>query len=170
MHWRYLFAIDVDCLRNLTWSLFPILIQVIEHVPDPHDFLQSCFQCLNPTGSLFISTLNKSQKSKWFAINFAEDILRIVPPGTEYLLDSLYLCNFFHLLPIIGTHDWNKFIAPETLKAIIEKDLKFGKLHSMKGIIINPKSLPKIISNCSIQWELSEDDLDVNYIAHFVKL
>ncbi len=54
---------------------------MIEHVPDVKDFLSSCFQALKPTGSLFVSTLNKSEKSRLFAITFAEHILRMVPPG-----------------------------------------------------------------------------------------
>ena len=55
-----------------------------------------------PGGSLFITTINKTQLARATAVFAAERILRIVPPGT---------------------HDWEKFVPPEELQYIIDKGL-----------------------------------------------
>lgn len=52
-----------------------------------------------PGGSLFITTLNKTNLSYVFGIVAAEQLLRIVPSGT---------------------HDWEKFISPEDLERLLE--------------------------------------------------
>lgn len=124
-------------------------LEVIEHVPEVKDFVSSCFQCLKPTGSLFMSTINRNQKSYLMAIAMAEYASGMVP---------------------IGTHNWDKFVTPEEMKQLVEKDLNMGKLNQMKGIIIHPRSIPNIVKNCQLEWSLSDSDLDVNYIAHFVKI
>jgi 2-polyprenyl-3-methyl-5-hydroxy-6-metoxy-1,4-benzoquinol methylase len=77
---------------------------------------------------------------------------------------------------LVGTHDWNKYITPEELKRMIEKDLAAGKCYDMKGIVVDMKSASKMLldgfcqSNHNFRWKLSDDDLAINYIAHFVKL
>lgn len=52
-----------------------------------------------PGGSLFITTINKTNLSYVFGIVAAEQLLRIVPSGT---------------------HDWEKFISPEDLERLLE--------------------------------------------------
>jgi polyprenyldihydroxybenzoate methyltransferase/3-demethylubiquinol 3-O-methyltransferase len=49
---------------------------------------------------LFITTLNKTYLSYGLAIVAAEQLLRVVPPGT---------------------HDWDKFVPPEDLQLYLEK-------------------------------------------------
>lgn len=75
---------------------FPVItaLEVIEHVPDPLDFLQTLSSLLEPGGMLFISTLNRTPQS-----------LVVAKIGAEYLL---------RVLPT-GTHDWRKFITPGEL-------------------------------------------------------
>ena len=85
---------------------------------------------------MFVATLNKTLKSYIFAIVGAEYILRWLP---------------------IGTHEWEKFIKPEELISILEKNnLKLDKIDGMNFNLIKNK------------WSVSNDK-SVNYIAKFIK-
>ena len=85
---------------------------------------------------MFVATLNKTLKSYIFAIVGAEYILRWLP---------------------IGTHEWEKFLKPEELISILEKnDLKLDKVNGMNFNLIKNK------------WSVG-DDKSVNYIAKFIK-
>ena len=85
---------------------------------------------------MFIATLNKTLKSYLFAIVGAEYVLRWLP---------------------IGTHEWEKFLKPEELISILEKnDLKLDKVNGMNFNLIKNK------------WSVG-DDKSVNYIAKFIK-
>ena len=76
-----------------------LCMEVIEHVPDPASFIESCANLLNSNGMIVCSTLNRSAKSFFLAIICAEYILRWLPTGT---------------------HDWNKFIKPQELEIYLE--------------------------------------------------
>ena len=85
---------------------------------------------------MFVATLNKTLKSYLFAIVGAEYILRWLP---------------------IGTHEWEKFVKPDELIDILEKNnLKLDSLDGMKFNLIKDK------------WSISSDK-SVNYIAKFIK-
>ena len=85
---------------------------------------------------MFVATLNKTLKSYIFAIVGAEYILRWLP---------------------IGTHEWEKFLKPEELISLLEKnDLKLDKVNGMNFNLIKNK------------WSVG-DDKSVNYIAKFIK-
>jgi len=85
---------------------------------------------------MFVATLNKTLKSYAFAIVGAEYILKWLP---------------------IGTHDWEKFIKPEDLISISEKNgLSLKKLDGMKFNILDNS------------WKISKDT-SVNYIVKFKK-
>jgi 2-polyprenyl-6-hydroxyphenyl methylase/3-demethylubiquinone-9 3-methyltransferase len=75
---------------------FPVItaLEIIEHVPDPQGFLQILAGMLEPSGLLFVSTLNRT------AASYA-----VAKLGAEYMLG---------LLPT-GTHEWRKFITPREL-------------------------------------------------------
>ncbi|KAF3831777.1 hypothetical protein GH733_000589 [Mirounga leonina] len=73
--------------------------EVVEHVIDLETFIQCCCQALKPGGSLFITTINKTQLSYALGIVFSEQITGIVPKGT---------------------HTWEKFVSPEKLESILE--------------------------------------------------
>lgn len=60
--------------------------------------LSACL-ALQPGGSLFITTINKSNLSYALGIVVAEQLLRIVPRGT---------------------HDWEKFVSPVDLERLLE--------------------------------------------------
>lgn len=75
---------------------FPVVtaLEVIEHVADPAQFLALLSRLLEPGGSVFISTLNRTLRS-----------LAIGKIGAEYIA---------RLLPA-GTHEWRRFITPAEL-------------------------------------------------------
>ena len=112
-------------------------MEIIEHVEDINFFINSCSKLLKKNGLMFVATLNKTLKSYLFAIIGAEYVLRWLP---------------------IGTHDWEKFVKPEDLKKILNKNnLKLEKLDGMNFNII------------SDEWSVSSDT-SINYIVKSVKL
>ena len=86
---------------------------------------------------MFVATLNKTLQSYIFAIVGAEYVLRWLP---------------------IGTHNWEKFVRPEDLKKILNKNnLKLEKLDGMNFNIIKD------------EWSVSSDT-SINYIVKSIKL
>ena len=111
-------------------------MEIVEHVEDVNFFLKSCSKLLKKNGIMFVATLNKTLKSYIFAIVGAEYILRWLP---------------------IGTHEWEKFIKPEELISILEKnDLRLDRVDGMNFNLLRNK------------WSVSNDK-SVNYIAKFIK-
>ena len=112
-------------------------MEIIEHVEDINFFINSCSKLLKKNGLMFVATLNKTLKSYLFAIIGAEYVLRWLP---------------------IGTHDWEKFVKPEDLEKILNKNnLKLEKLDGMNFNII------------SDEWSVSSDT-SINYIVKSIKL
>uniref|UniRef100_A0A2R8MJ66 Coenzyme Q3, methyltransferase n=1 Tax=Callithrix jacchus TaxID=9483 RepID=A0A2R8MJ66_CALJA len=70
-----------------------------------------------PGGSLFITTINKTQLSYALGIVFSELIAGIVPKGT---------------------HTWEKFVSPETLESILESNGL--SVQTVIGMLYNPFS------------------------------
>uniref|UniRef100_A0A8C3UHF3 Uncharacterized protein n=1 Tax=Catharus ustulatus TaxID=91951 RepID=A0A8C3UHF3_CATUS len=70
-----------------------------------------------PEGSLFITTINKTQLSYVLGIVVAEKIMGIVPEGT---------------------HEWEKFVPPEELERLLESNGFAVK--TMSGMLYNPLS------------------------------
>ncbi|KAG5205512.1 hypothetical protein R6Z07F_009029 [Ovis aries] len=91
--------------------------EVVEHVIDLETFIQCCFQVLKPEGSLFITTINKTQLSYALGIVFSEQIAGIVPKGT---------------------HTWEKFVSPEKLESILESNGL--SVQTVVGMLYNPFS------------------------------
>lgn len=72
------------------------IFEVVEHVSNPAEFLDRCTPFVKPGGWLVLSTIARTWMS-WLTTNVvAEDILRMVPKGT---------------------HDWNKYINEEEMRA-----------------------------------------------------
>ena len=111
-------------------------MEIVEHVEDVNFFLKSCSKLLKKNGIMFVATLNKTLKSYIFAIVGAEYILRWLP---------------------IGTHEWEKFLKPEKLISILEKnDLRLDRVDGMNFNLIKD------------EWSVGNDK-SVNYIAKFIK-
>ena len=111
-------------------------MEIVEHVEDVSLFLKSCTELLKKNGIMFVATLNKPLKSYIFAIIGAEYILRWLP---------------------IGTHEWEKFVKPDELTSILEKNKL--KLDRIDGMNFN------VLTN---EWSVGKDK-SVNYIAKFIK-
>ena len=111
-------------------------MEIVEHVEDVNLFLKSCTELLKKNGIMFVATLNKTLKSYIFAIVGAEYILRWLP---------------------IGTHEWEKFVKPDELTSILEKNKL--KLDRIDGMNFN------VLTN---EWSVGKDK-SVNYIAKFIK-
>ena len=112
-------------------------MEIIEHVEDINFFIKSCSKLLKKNGLMFVATLNKTLKSYVFAIIGAEYVLRWLP---------------------IGTHDWEKFVKPEDLKNILNKNnLKIEKIDGMNFDIFKD------------EWNISKDT-SINYIAISLKV
>lgn len=70
-------------------------LEMLEHVPDPSQVIQSCADLVKPGGHVFFSTINRNPKAFVFAIVGAEYILKLLPKGT---------------------HEYEKFIRPSELE------------------------------------------------------
>jgi len=70
-------------------------LEMLEHVPDPSQVVQSCAELVRPGGHVFFSTINRNPKSFLFAIVGAEYVLKLLPRGT---------------------HEYAKFIRPSELE------------------------------------------------------
>ncbi|HSF64398.1 MAG TPA: bifunctional 2-polyprenyl-6-hydroxyphenol methylase/3-demethylubiquinol 3-O-methyltransferase UbiG [Paracoccaceae bacterium] len=92
-------------------------MEVVEHVPDPLEYLTACQRLLRPGGLMVCSTLNRNAKSYLMAIIGAEQVMRWLPKGT---------------------HDWKKFITPDELFDLIRR----AGLDPVdrKGMVFNPIS------------------------------
>ncbi len=106
-------------------------MEVVEHVADLPGFLAACAAMLKPGGLMFVATLNKTLKS-----------LALAKIGAEYVLGWLPR----------GTHDWSRFIPPDTLQSLLEQ----SHLNILKrqGVSFDP---------IGWNWRLSTD-MDVNYM------
>ena len=104
----------------------------IEHVADLPGYLQACSRLIKPGGLMFVASLNKTLKSLLLAKIGAEYVLRWLP---------------------VGTHDWERFVPPAKLRAILEEaGLKILKT---QGVVFDPLAW---------DWKLSADT-DVNYMV-----
>ena len=72
-------------------------MEVIEHTADPQQFLQALAKRLEPNGLLILSTPNATAWSRLITITLAEGVGAIPK----------------------GTHDFDKFIAPERMKLLM---------------------------------------------------
>jgi 2-polyprenyl-6-hydroxyphenyl methylase/3-demethylubiquinone-9 3-methyltransferase len=106
-------------------------MEVVEHVADVQAYLAACARLVRPGGITVVATMNKTLKS-----------LALAKIGAEYVLGWLPR----------GTHDWNRFIPPAELRAMLEN----SGLTSLKtqGVSFNPLAW---------DWVLSSD-VDVNYM------
>jgi len=58
-------------------------MELAEHVPDPRALVATLARLLQPGGSLFMATINRTARAFFGAIVAAEYLLRLVPRGTH---------------------------------------------------------------------------------------
>ncbi len=106
-------------------------MEVVEHVNNVPLYLKYCAKLVKPNGLMFISTINRTAKSFALAIIGAEYILNWLPRGT---------------------HSYDKFITPEEISKMIERE-------NMR--IIDKSGVSYSLLND--EWHLSRD-MAVNYM------
>ncbi|SPO23630.1 related to COQ3 - enzyme of ubiquinone (coenzyme Q) biosynthesis [Ustilago trichophora] len=89
--------------QNRTFDIV-CAMEVLEHVNGPADFLRSLDKLVKPGGHLFMSTIARTPLSWFLTIFMAEDVLRLVTPGT---------------------HTHHQYINPQELVDFFEKDLNW---------------------------------------------
>ncbi|MEM1262665.1 MAG: bifunctional 2-polyprenyl-6-hydroxyphenol methylase/3-demethylubiquinol 3-O-methyltransferase UbiG [Pseudomonadota bacterium] len=101
-------------------------MELLEHVPDPQALINDCCTLLVPGGTAFFSTINRTPKAYALAIVAAEYVMRLLPRGT---------------------HDYEKFIKPSELAAMLRKagfvvddiaGLRYDPLSNMHSLTDTP--------------------------------
>ncbi|MCJ7591661.1 MAG: bifunctional 2-polyprenyl-6-hydroxyphenol methylase/3-demethylubiquinol 3-O-methyltransferase UbiG [Woeseiaceae bacterium] len=93
--YRHMTAEELAATEADTFDVVTCL-EMLEHVPDPSQVIQSCAELVKPGGHVVFSTINRNPKSFAFAIVGAEYILKLLPAGT---------------------HEYEKFIRPSELES-----------------------------------------------------
>ena len=98
---RYLFT-SAEKLAQDEAATYDVVtsMEVIEHVADIEAFMEAAATLLKPGGIMLLATLNKTMKSYALAIVGAEFVLGWLPRGT---------------------HDWNRFMSPKDLAALVQR-------------------------------------------------
>ena len=132
---KYKVASPEKIKANIKFDII-LNMEIVEHVENLDFFIKESAKLLKKNGIMFVATLNQTLKSYAFAIIGAEYILKWLP---------------------IGTHDWEKFVKPNDLIKISEKNgLSLKKLDGMKFNILDDS------------WKVS-NDTSVNYIVKLKK-
>ncbi len=105
-------------VENITEKYDVVLaLEIIEHVPNPEQFVKSCFDVCKPNGLVIFSTLNRTPKSYALGIVAAEYILNWVPKGT---------------------HHWKQFVKPSELAKHVRQ--QNGDIIDVSGLRYHPLS------------------------------
>jgi 2-polyprenyl-6-hydroxyphenyl methylase/3-demethylubiquinone-9 3-methyltransferase len=89
-----------------------VCMDVLEHVEDPDRVLHECRRVLRSGGLFFFSTVNRTRLSRLLVVTLAEGALGMI-------------CR--------GTHDPAKFIRPEEMRALLERN-GFAPAAAFKGL------------------------------------
>ena len=90
-------AAGIETLAGETFDLV-CSMEVIEHVTDPAAFVAGLARALAPGGLMILSTPNRTPLSRLAIVTLAEGLGRVPK----------------------GTHDWDKFLTPDELTALLE--------------------------------------------------
>ncbi|XP_050403439.1 ubiquinone biosynthesis O-methyltransferase, mitochondrial [Patella vulgata] len=113
---KYICATVEDLIESEERSFDCVIAsEVVEHVLDTSMFIKACCKLVKPGGSMFLTTLNRTNLSYVLGVVAAERLLRLVEPGT---------------------HDWNKFISPQDLQYLLDQNGFSTRL--VHGMMYNP--------------------------------
>ena len=115
-------------------KVFDIVLnmEVVEHVSNVPLYMKSCADLVAPGGLLVSATINRTARALAFAKFGAEYVLRWLPRGT---------------------HDWNKFLTPDELKALLTRNGL--KIVDETGVVFHP---------LADEWKKSRD-MGINYMV-----
>lgn len=132
---EYRFTTAEDMVRTSSGFDVVLIMEVIEHVINPSEFIASCTENVRPGGLIFFSTINRTLKAFWLAIFGAEYVMRWLPAGT---------------------HQYEKFITPGELGRMLTDT---GLMpHPATGMIYNPlKGSWRTGSDTSVNYILSAE-------------
>ncbi|WWD20004.1 3-demethylubiquinone-9 3-O-methyltransferase [Kwoniella shandongensis] len=135
-------------------------MEVLEHVDEPGEFLKCLGEMVKPGGHLIISTISRTPLSQLLTLTLAEDVLRLVTPGT---------------------HTYRKFVKPSELRRYIyssmggfdtwyknedASDIREDEVGETRGIIYDPlKGAWKLWGGVEGSW-WKEAGEGCNYMFH----
>lgn len=106
-------------------------MEVIEHVTDPAAFIAELVRRLKSDGLLLLSTPNRTPASRLFLVEAAERLGQVPR----------------------GTHDWDKFLTPDELTALLgDAGLEVTE---MQGIAFSPLKGLHLSGNLALNYILS---------------
>ncbi len=138
-----------------------VCFDVLEHVEDWEKVICEIYRVLNKNGIFLFDTINKTFKSKFIMIWLLEDILKQIPRGL---------------------HDWNKFIKPQELIDVMQKngfvdivikgfDLTGGtNFRTLRDIVLRGLNNPRKDGELELFEIQINEDTSVSYIGKAVKL
>jgi len=106
-------------------------MEVVEHVDNVPLYMKSCADLVKPGGLTLTATLNRTLRALALAVIGAERVLRWLP---------------------VGTHDWNKFLTPDEIKALLTRNGL--TIMAETGVVYHP---------IEDAWKLSRD-MGINYM------
>ena len=106
-------------------------MEVVEHVDNVPLYMKSCADLVKPGGLMFTATLNRTLRARALAVFAAERVLRWLP---------------------VGTHDWNKFLTPEEIRALLVRN--HLQVLDETGVVFHP---------LADEWRRSRD-MGINYM------
>jgi 2-polyprenyl-6-hydroxyphenyl methylase / 3-demethylubiquinone-9 3-methyltransferase len=106
-------------------------MEVIEHVADPAAFVEGLAAHLKPEGLMILSTPNRTAASKLLLVEAAERLGQVPR----------------------GTHDWDQFLTPEELAALLN-DAGLEVIE-MRGIAISPLKGLHLSDNKALNYIVS---------------
>ncbi len=97
-------------------------MEVVEHVDNVPLYMKSCADLVKPGGLMLTATINRTLRARALAVFAAERILRWLP---------------------VGTHDWNKFLTPDEIKALLRRNglvvtAETGVVYQPRGVVLRP--------------------------------